>query len=61
MSDGWPFFGGIYFPPEDQQGRPSFWRVFLAVANAYKHKRNELSKTAEALAEAVAKVEIFNK
>jgi len=38
MSDGWPFFGGTYFPPEDQQGRPSFRRVLLAVADAYKHK-----------------------
>jgi uncharacterized protein YyaL (SSP411 family) len=61
MADGWPFCSGTYFPPEDQQGRPSFRRVFLAVANAYKHKRDELSKTAETLAEVVAKAEIFNK
>jgi uncharacterized protein len=60
MSDGKPFFGGTYFPPEDQQGRPGFRRVLLAVADAYKHKRDELSKTAEALAEAVAKAEIFS-
>jgi hypothetical protein len=59
MSDGRPFFGGTYFPPEDQQGRPGFRRVLLAVADAYKNKRHELSKTAEALAEAVAKAEIF--
>jgi uncharacterized protein len=60
MSDGRPFFGGTYFPPEDQQGRPGFRRVLLAVADAYKNKREELSKTAATLAEAVAKAEIFS-
>ena len=60
MADGRPFFGGTYFPPEDAQGRPGFRRVLLAVADAYKHKRDELLKTAEALAEAVAKAEIFS-
>jgi uncharacterized protein YyaL (SSP411 family) len=60
LSDGRPFFGGTYFPPEDVQGRPGFRRVLLAVADAYKNKREELSKTAEALAEAVAKAEIFS-
>jgi uncharacterized protein YyaL (SSP411 family) len=59
MPDGRPFFGGTYFPPEDQQGRPSFRRVLLAVADAYKNKREELAKTADALAEAVAKAEVF--
>jgi uncharacterized protein len=59
MPDGGPFFGGTYFPPEDQQGRPSFRRVLLAVADAYKNKREELSKTATALADAVAKAEVF--
>ena len=59
MSDGKPFFGGTYFPPEDQQGRPSFRRILLAVADAYKNKRDDLKRTAESLAEAVAKAEVF--
>ena len=59
MPDGRPFYGGTYFPPVDQQGRPSFRRVLLAVADAYKNKRDDLLKTAEALAEAVAKAEAF--
>ncbi len=59
MPDGRPFYGGTYFPPIDQQGRPSFRRVLLAVADAYKNKRDELLKTADALAEAVAKAEVF--
>jgi uncharacterized protein YyaL (SSP411 family) len=60
MPDGRPFYGGTYFPPVDQQGRPSFRRVLLAVADAYKNKREDLLKTADALAEAVAKAEIFS-
>ncbi len=60
MPDGKPFFGGTYFPPEDQMGRPGFRRVLLAVADAYKQKRGDLLRTADALAEAVAKAEVFS-
>ncbi len=60
MPDGRPFYGGTYFPPVDQHGRPSFRRVLLAVADAYKNKRDDLLKTADALAEAVAKAEAFS-
>jgi len=59
MPDGKPFFGGTYFPPEDQQGRPGFRRVLLAVADAYTNKRDDLMRTAESLSEAVAKAEVF--
>ena len=60
MPDGKPFFGGTYFPPEDHMGRPGFRRVLLAVADAYQQKREDLLRTAEALAEAVAKAEVFS-
>jgi len=59
MPDGRPFYGGTYFPPVDQGGRPSFPRVLLAVADAYKNKKEELLRTAEALSDAVAKAEVF--
>jgi len=59
MPDGKPFFGGTYFPPEDQGGRPGFRRILLAVADAYQNKREDLLKTSEALSEAVAKAEAF--
>jgi len=59
MPDGKPFFGGTYFPPEDMGGRPGFRRILLAVADAYKNKRDDLLKTSESLAEAVAKAEAF--
>ncbi len=60
MPDGKPFFGGTYFPPEDQMGRPGFRRVLLAVTDAYQQKREGLARTADALAEAVAKAEAFS-
>jgi uncharacterized protein YyaL (SSP411 family) len=37
-----PFYGGTYFPPDDRHGMPSFRRVLLAVADAWKNRRTEL-------------------
>ncbi len=59
MPDGKPFYGGTYFPPEDQGNRPGFRRVLLAVADAYKNKRGDLEKTSVAVSDAVAKAEAF--
>ena len=59
LPDGKPFYGGTYFPPEDQGNRPGFRRVLLAVADAYRNKRNDLTKTAAAVTEAVRKAEAF--
>src|SRR5881409_2564619 len=54
LSDGKPFFGGTYFPPEDQMGRPGFRRLLLAVAESFKNKRSDLECAAESLSDAVA-------
>jgi len=59
MPDGKPFFGGTYYPPEDQFGRPGFRRVLLAVADSYKNKRADLVRAAESLADSVAQAEMF--
>jgi uncharacterized protein len=59
LPDGKPFFGGTYFPPEDQMGRPGFRRVLQAVADSYKNKRGELERAANSLADAVAQAEMF--
>ena len=59
LSDGKPFFGGTYFPPEDQMGRPGFRRVLLAVADSYRNKRAELERAANSLADAVSEAEVF--
>ena len=59
LPDGKPFFGGTYFPPEDQMGRPGFRRILLAVADSYKNKRPDLERAANSLADAVAQAEVF--
>ena len=59
LPDGKPFFGGTYFPPEDQMGRPGFRRVLLAVAESFKNKRSDLERAAESLSDAVAQAETF--
>jgi uncharacterized protein YyaL (SSP411 family) len=40
--EGKPFYGGTYFPPKDQFGRPGFGRVLLSIAEAWKNRRREL-------------------
>ena len=57
--DGRPFFGGTYFPPDDAMGRPGFRRILNVVAEAYRERRAEVDRSAQTLAEAVAKAEAF--
>jgi uncharacterized protein YyaL (SSP411 family) len=40
--EGVPFFGGTYFPPEDRHGLPSFQRILVSVAEAWRTKRTEV-------------------
>ena len=58
--EGKPFFGGTYFPPDDAGGRPGFKRILLAISEAFRSRRSEVDQSADALAEAVAKAEIFH-
>ncbi len=58
-SDGKPFFGGTYFPPEDAMGRPGFKRILVSIAEAYQSRRGEVDRSAAALEEAVAQAESF--
>ena len=44
--DGKPYFGGTYFPPEDQHGRPGFRRVLLTMAEAFQKRRDEVNESA---------------
>jgi uncharacterized protein YyaL (SSP411 family) len=41
-----PFFGGTYFPPVNRYNMPSFQRVLLSVAEAWKNKRDDLLMSA---------------
>ena len=59
LPDGKPFYGGTYYPPEDQMGRPGFRRVLLAVADSYRNKRADLERAANSISEAVAQAEAF--
>ncbi len=57
--DGKPFYGGTYFPPADGYGRPSFRRVLLSIANAYKEKRGDVVEQAQLVENAIAQSESF--
>jgi uncharacterized protein YyaL (SSP411 family) len=60
MSDGRPFFGGTYFPPEERYGRPSFARVLETMAGVWKERRKELTETAASVLAAIEHGETFN-
>jgi uncharacterized protein YyaL (SSP411 family) len=57
--DGKPFYGGTYFPPIDGYGRPSFRRVLLSIANAYKEKHGDVVEQAKMVENAIAQSESF--
>ncbi len=57
--DGKPFYGGTYFPPSDGYGRPSFRRVLLSIANAYKEKHGDVVEQAKMVESAIAQAESF--
>jgi len=57
--DGKPFYGGTYFPPSDGYGRPSFRRVLLSIANAYKEKNSDVVEQAKMVENAIAQAESF--
>ena len=45
-SDGVPFYGGTYFPPDESRGMPSFRMVMEAVLDAFENRREELRERA---------------
>jgi uncharacterized protein len=51
--EGEPFFGGTYYPPEARHGLPSFRDVLVAVSDAYTERRDDVTRQAQALVEAV--------
>src|SRR5207302_1785247 len=57
--DGKPYYGGTYFPPNDQYGRPSFKRVLLAIAKAYHEKNVEVVDQAQMVESAISQAEAF--
>src|SRR6266481_180467 len=55
--DGKPFYGGTYFPPTDAYGRPSFKRVLLSIAQAYREKHGEVLEQAQMVESAISRAE----
>jgi uncharacterized protein len=58
--EGKPFYGGTYFPPNDGYGRPSFRRVLLSIAAAYKEKHGDVVEQATMVESAIAQSESFS-
>jgi uncharacterized protein YyaL (SSP411 family) len=44
--DGVPFYGGTYFPPDENRGMPSFRMVMEAVVDAFETQREEIREKA---------------
>ncbi len=59
-SDGRPFYGGTYFPPDDRWGRPSFKKILLAIADAYRERRDEVLRSADETMNILASAEGFS-
>ncbi|MBI3893144.1 MAG: thioredoxin domain-containing protein [Candidatus Wallbacteria bacterium] len=46
-TEGKPFYGGTYFPPEDRHGMPGFPTVLLELSKAYRERRDEVDRNAQ--------------
>ncbi len=57
--DGKPFYGGTYFPPADAYGRPSFKRVLLSIAQAYREKHGDVIDQANMVEGAISRAESY--
>jgi uncharacterized protein len=57
--EGKPYFGGTYFPPGDQHGRPGFQRVLLTMAEAFQKRRDEVNESAGSIMAAIEHNESF--
>src|SRR5689334_18681372 len=58
--DGKPFYAGTYFPPHDSYGRPSFRRVLLTLAQAYREKNTEVVESANSVMAVIDQSEGFS-
>src|SRR5207302_1551436 len=57
--DGKPFYGGTYFPPNDQWGRPSFKRDLASIASAYLEKHADVNEQSKMVEQAISQAESF--
>ncbi|MBI5149927.1 MAG: thioredoxin domain-containing protein [Candidatus Omnitrophica bacterium] len=50
-ADRKPFYGGTYFPPDSQWGRPGFKELLLSINDAWQNKRDELIKSSHLISQ----------
>ena len=50
-----PFYGGTYYPPTDQYGRPGFLTLLGGLEDAYRNRRAEVDQTAGQLTSILAR------
>ena len=48
-TEGEPFYGGTYFPPEDRGGLPSFVRVLETISEAYVSRKADVQQSGQQL------------
>ena len=48
-TEGEPFYGGTYFPPEDRGGLPSFVRVLETISEAYVSRKDDVLQSGKQL------------
>ncbi|HWO69200.1 MAG TPA: thioredoxin domain-containing protein, partial [Actinomycetota bacterium] len=53
--DGKSFYAGTYFPPEDRHGLPAFRKVLLAIAEAWRERREEVLAQGDRVLRAVGR------
>jgi uncharacterized protein YyaL (SSP411 family) len=51
-----PFFGGTYFPPEDRHGMPSFQKILMGVAGAWKNRPDEILRSAKEVTQTLQQI-----
>ncbi len=57
--EGFPFYGGTYYPPADRFGMPGFPRILRAIAEVWEKRRDEVLKSADAVLKELKKVNRF--
>jgi uncharacterized protein YyaL (SSP411 family) len=51
-----PFYGGTYFPPDDRMGMPSFKKLLLGIAGAWKTRPKEIQASSVELTKALSQM-----
>jgi uncharacterized protein YyaL (SSP411 family) len=59
MPDLRPFYGGTYFPPRDQYGRPGFPRLLNALHDAWVNQQDKVQQQAKAFHEGLGKLAAY--